>query len=151
MPLEDQLVHQLSEHLRTHSDDFTAITSFNESISHTPYQFDFIVENERGIKLFGIPLFSHKSLWPIIDPSHYQTITNHHLSIPISLENYPLPDFNWEWVWSHWYVFMYNDIDPHGWMYSTVFFQCKKWKGKYYFGNTVRQRVWLRLRRKCYP
>ena len=28
-------------------------------------------------------------------------------------------------------------------------FQCAKWKGKYYFGNTVRKRVWIRLRKKC--
>ena len=46
---------------------------------------------------------------------------------------------------------MFNDVDPHGWMYSNVFFQCAKWKGKYYFGNTVRKRVWIRLRKKCSP
>lgn len=141
---EDELVRQLAQHT-----DLSSLASFNSSIH--PYQFDFIIEHERGIKLFGIPLFSHKSLWPIIDPSHYQSISGKKLSIPISLENYPLPDFDWQWQWDRWYVFMFNDVDPHGWMYSNVFFQCAKWKGKYYFGNTVRKRIWIRLRKKCSP
>ena len=79
---EDELVRQLAQHT-----DLSSLASFNSSIH--PYQFDFIIEHERGIKLFGIPLFSHKSLWPIIDPSHYQSINGKKLSIPISLENYP--------------------------------------------------------------
>ena len=79
---EDELVRQLAQHT-----DLSSLASFNSSIH--PYQFDFIIEHERGIKLFGIPLFSHKSLWPIIDPSHYQSISGKKLSIPISLENYP--------------------------------------------------------------
>ncbi|EMG46000.1 hypothetical protein G210_3768 [Candida maltosa Xu316] len=85
------------------SDDFEVLKQFNQSIaSSTPYQFDFIIENERGIKLFGIPLYSHKSLLPLIDPSNYQTINGKKLSITYSnLENYPLPDFDWQWVWDH--------------------------------------------------
>ena len=131
-------------------EDFRVFKQFNDSISTTPYQFDFIIENERGIKIFGIPLFSHRSLLPIIDPSNYQNINGKRLTVPLSkLENYPLPDSNWEWEWSHWYVYMYKDVDPHGWMYSNLFFQCDNgWKGKYYFGNTIRKRVWIRLRKK---
>ena len=129
-------------------EDFRVFKQFNDSISTTPYQFDFIIENERGIKIFGIPLFSHRSLLPIIDPSNYQNINGKRLTVPLSkLENYPLPDSNWEWEWSHWYVYMYKDVDPTAGC-TRIFFQCDNGWRKYYFGNTIRKRVWIRLRKK---
>ena len=76
---EDELVRQLAQHT-----DLSSLASFNSSIH--PYQFDFIIEHERGIKLFGIPLFSHKSLWPIIDPSHYQASTARNCRSPYPLK-----------------------------------------------------------------
>ncbi|RCK56447.1 hypothetical protein Cantr_04871, partial [Candida viswanathii] len=66
------------------SEDFSVFKQFNDSISATPYQFDFIVENERGLKMFGIPLYSHRSLLPIIDPSNYQNINGQTLDQSLS-------------------------------------------------------------------
>ncbi|RLV91260.1 Sporulation-specific protein 73 [Spathaspora sp. JA1] len=134
------------------SHDLSIFQQFNQIISKTtPYQFDFIIENERGIKIFGIPLYSQKSLLPIIDPKQFQSINKTNLNIPLSnIDNYPLPDYNqWKWNWDQWYLFMYKDVDPHGWMYSTALFQSdRRWRGKYYFGNSVRRRIWIRMRQR---
>ncbi|ODV66369.1 hypothetical protein HYPBUDRAFT_90278, partial [Hyphopichia burtonii NRRL Y-1933] len=112
------------------------------------YDFDFIIENQRGMKVFGIPLFSNKSLLPFIDPSNYQHINGKTILLNYNkIENYPLPDLAWKWGWSNWYIYMVHDVDDQGWIYSSLIFNWKfNWKGKYYFGNFIRRRIWIRLR-----
>lgn len=115
---------------------------------HVVYDFDFIIENQRGMKVFGIPLFSNKSLLPFIDPSNYQHINGKTILLNYNkIENYPLPDLAWKWGWSNWYIYMVHDVDDQGWIYSSLIFNWKfNWKGKYYFGNFIRRRIWIRLR-----
>ncbi|KAK6455974.1 sporulation-specific protein 73 [Scheffersomyces xylosifermentans] len=136
---------------RSHESVVHLLTTFNSSIKDTNHQFDFVFENQRGMKLLGIPLYSKKSLLPIIDPSTYQSLTGKKLHVPFDdLINYPLPDFGWQWSWDTWYVLMYDDVDDQGWVYSSLLFNAHvsdgKWKGKYYFGNFVRRRIWVRMR-----
>ncbi|KAK6203643.1 sporulation-specific protein 73 [Scheffersomyces amazonensis] len=159
--LSVQLIEQLNieltyraDHDNTYfSSTLKILNAFNSQISHTNRQFDFIIENQRGMKLFGIPLFSKDSLIPIIDPSNYQRLDGKDLILTNNrLDNYCLPDLDWVWCWENWYVLMYNDVDDQGWLYSNIFFSNslsdKRWKGKYYFGNFIRRRIWVKLRKK---
>lgn len=112
------------------------------------YKIESLVENQRGIKLFGIALFSSKSLIPLLDPSPYLRLNGRRVKLPYdSLDNYVLPDFDWKWTWSTWYVLMFNDADELGWLYLGVW--GKRWHGKHRFGDCVRKRVWLRMRERC--
>ncbi|SGZ56994.1 CIC11C00000000198 [Sungouiella intermedia] len=112
--------------------------------------FDLIVENQRGLKLCGIPMFSRNSLIPFIDPPLFQRIDGLTVLLPLDkIENYPLPDLGWVWSWHKWYVLMLNDVDDQGWMYQLVFLQLQlKWHGAYYFGDFVRRRLWVRMRQR---
>lgn len=112
------------------------------------YKIDTLVENQRGIKVFGTALFSSKSLIPLLDPSVYLRLDGRRVKLPYdSLDNYVLPDFDWKWTWSVWYVLMLNDTDELGWLYLGIW--GKRWHGKYHFGDCVRKRVWLRMRERC--
>lgn len=122
-----------------------------EKLSATEYCFEFVVENQRGMKFFGIPVFSNRSLIPLLDPPNYQLLDGRSMIlIHDNIDNYPLPDLNWKWSWSTWYVLMLNDVDGHGWIYSHINFSSKKWKGHYNFGNFVRRRIWIRLRERSW-
>lgn len=111
-------------------------------------RFDVVVENQRGLKLFGIGLFSRKSLFPLVDPSPYTRLDGSKVTLPLdTLESYPIPDLGWEWRWPRWYVLMQEDVDESGWMYLSLFWSMNsRWHGKYYFGDFVRRRLWVRVR-----
>lgn len=113
------------------------------------YRFDFIIENQRGTKFFGIPLFSNKTLLPFLDPETYQLLNGKPISLTYNnINNYPLPDMDWEWSWDKWYLLMAGDVDAQGWLYSVMMFNSTHWKGKYRFGNFIRRRIWVRMRNK---
>lgn len=113
------------------------------------FKFELVIENQRGFKMFGIPFFSSNGLLPLVDPSSFQLINGQNLMlIDHSLDNLPLPDLYWEWEWDKWYVLMLDDVDDQGWIYSKILFKSRHWKGKYYFGNFIRRRVWMRLRKR---
>lgn len=116
----------------------------------TDYDYDFVVENQRGMKMFGIPLFLNKALIPVFDPATFQLANGKNLSINYDkIDNFHLPDLDWVWAWPKWYVLMLNDVDDQGWLYLGISFRLRHhWKGKYYFGNFVRRRIWVRLRQK---
>ncbi|CUM65500.1 uncharacterized protein PRCAT00003145001 [Priceomyces carsonii] len=123
-----------------------------ENVDHEEVNLEFIIENQRGMKFFGIPLFSEESLVPLIDPSSYQTLKGTNMLLSYNdLNNYALPDLDWEWSWPNWYVLMFDDVDDQGWIYSKMFFSNRHWKGKYHLGNFVRRRVWIRMRNKKVP
>ncbi|CAI5757753.1 unnamed protein product [Candida verbasci] len=134
----------------TFNQTLNCFQSFNKQIETTSIQFDFLIENQRGFKFFGIPIFTEKSLLPIIDPINYQNINGKPVNISLSnIDNYPLPDFQWKWSWNKWYVFMFKDVDPNGWLYNSLVFQDdRRWKGKYYLGNTIRRRIWIKQRER---
>lgn len=117
------------------------------------YAFQIIVENQRGLKIFGIPCFNRKSLIPGLDPPPFQRVDGTRVILSDdSIENYPLPDLNWRWAWDSWYVLMLNDVDESGWMYlSAIFRKGLHWHGKCLLGNFVRRRLWLRLRTRDIP
>lgn len=155
--LINQLNTQLIELYHSHGQKFSYIAkvlaSFNNDIVNEGIQFEYILENQRGMQLFGIPLFSNRSLLPLIDPPTYQTIHEKPLYLSENtMNNYPLPDLGWRWDWDTWYVLMYNDVDDLGWIYSNIVFNRHlsdgRWKGKYYFGNFIRRRIWIRMRCK---
>ncbi|CAH2353185.1 hypothetical protein CLIB1423_09S04698 [[Candida] railenensis] len=143
----------LSEYLKNSK---LKISNFNNS----NVEFEFVLENQRGMKFFGIPAFSHKSLFPLLDPPSFQSINGTKLlqAVEKGYDNeyiysslaqlYPLPDLDWEWTWDSWYVFMLHDVDDQGWIYSRINFGSKHWKGKYNFGNFIRRRIWVRLRNR---
>lgn len=144
-------VNELRQYLtKDHENQlFRNIIQLSEQDARHEYKIEMVIENQRGMQFFGIPLFSKNSLIPIIDPSNYQLLTGGNLKlIDNNLINFPLPDINWEWFWGSWYVLMLNDVDDQGWAYSKIFFGNHHWKGKYYFGNCVRRRIWIRVRRR---
>ncbi|WPK27390.1 hypothetical protein PUMCH_004777 [Australozyma saopauloensis] len=112
------------------------------------YKIDALIENQRGLKFFGVPLFSGKSLLPVLDPPMFQRLNGKRVKLSYdSLDNYVLPDFGWSWSWSSWYVLMLHDVDELGWAYLGVW--GKWWHGKYRFGDCVRRRVWVRMRQRA--
>lgn len=138
------------EGARCFKETVAILLDFNKTLLPQNYQYDFIVENQRGAKFIGIPMFSSKSLLPLVDPGHYLTLNGAKINIVgNNLESYPAPGLHWKWCWPCWYVLMFNDIDDQGWIYARVFFSNSlgTWKGKSYPGNFVRKRIWMRLRK----
>lgn len=125
-----------------------ALAKFNESIIDTGAQFEFVLENQRGFKCFGIPVFSSNLLIPWFDPPTYQSLRGTGLMISENrIVNYPLPDNGWAWKWDTWYVLMIHDMDDEGWMYLHICFSdLFRWSGQYRFGKFVRRRIWIRAR-----
>jgi hypothetical protein len=140
-PLTDAILKQLLDHAGT-----------------LQAEFEYVIENQRGLCIFGFPLFSGRSLIPMVDPPSFQLLNggyvlqaveknNNYESVHSSLAAlYPLPDFNWEWSWDSWYVFMLYDVDDQGWIYLNLLFSSKHWRGRDFFGSCVRRRIWVRLR-----
>ena len=110
---------------------------------------DILYENQRGWFLFGIPLYSDRSLLPA-DPSPWQTST--FKDSPVNITNAQVPDPSWAWVWKTWYVDMSYDVDEEGWQYSFSFHTRFAWHGTHpWFHSFVRRRRWLRKRVKIHP
>lgn len=122
-----------------------------------------VIENQRGITLFGFMWYSPHLLVPKVDPPQYQIVYfeenkehNGDYSINISLSKlsnrilrsfepfYPL-DFVAPGVQlpeTKWHILMsIEDTDDDGWNYSWAF-GSRHWK---YRNGLVRRRVWVRL------
>lgn len=113
------------------------------------YKFEILVESQRGAKLFGIPLFSGRSLLPVVDPPENLRLNGQAVLLPNgSKENYPLPGLDWLWSWRLWHVMMLHDVDEAGWTYRLFWRPGAKAHGKYYFGDFVRRRLWIRMRQR---
>lgn len=125
----------------------TPDTSNREGSTKIEYKFEALIENQRGLRMFGVPLFSGKSLLPLLDPPRYLRLDGKRVKLAYdSIDNFVLPDFDWAWTWSLWYVVMMCDVDESGWAYLS--FWGKRWHGHFRFGDSVRRRVWVRLRQR---
>ncbi|KAF8973928.1 hypothetical protein BDZ97DRAFT_1648189 [Flammula alnicola] len=137
--------------------DFTPISLDNSSlvgqdIYTDRYEWAILYENQRGLTVFSTPYYSSLSLLPS-DPSPF---TLPHASLkrskqpPISLDNYPLPDGNWNWVSRCWMIDMRTDtgeVQHDGFEYNWIF-RRHKWRaqiGSFNAGGWVRRRRWVRL------
>lgn len=108
-------------------------------------ELDILYENQRGWFFFGIPLYSHSSLFNF-DPAAWMTHDKHPSAVNIT--NAQVPDPSWEWAWRTWYVDMSGDVDEQGWQYSFSF-SSSQWHGTHpWFHSFVRRRRWVRLRTK---
>ncbi|OBA21009.1 hypothetical protein METBIDRAFT_41268 [Metschnikowia bicuspidata var. bicuspidata NRRL YB-4993] len=119
------------------------------SAANFEHAFDVIVENQRGVKLLGIPLFSGKSLLPLMDPPMYQRLDGVKVTLAHeAMANYPLPGVDWHWSWALWYVLMLYDVDESGWLYLTFWRPTSSWHGRYHVSDFVRRRLWVRRRHR---
>lgn len=115
---------------------------------------DVLYENQRGMFLFGIPLYSSNSLLNF-DPPAWQT--GELKESPVNITNAQVPDPSWMWTMKTWYVDMSRDVDEQGWEYSfsfkpilNPFFKSGfAWHGNHpWFHSLVRRRKWIRKRAK---
>jgi len=106
---------------------------------------DVLYENQRGMYLFGKPMYSGKALFPKeaapwADERYKRTLVN--------ITNAQVPDPSWEWAWKVWYVDMSRDVDEEGWEYS-LYFNGFSWHATSpWFHSFVRRRRWIRLRKR---
>lgn len=109
---------------------------------------DVLYENQRGMFLCGIPLYSSNSLLNF-DPSAWQTALFQ--DSVVNITNAQLPDPSWAWAWKTWYVDMSHDVDEEGWEYSFSFANKFVWHGNHpWFHSFCRRRRWLRKRVKAH-
>ena len=107
---------------------------------------DILYENQRGLFIFGYPLYSSKSLLNF-DPGAWTDAESRDKAVDI--RNAQVPDPTWMWSWKRWYVDMSGDVDEQGWEYSLIFGKTFSWHGTHpWFHSAVRRRRWLRKRVK---
>ncbi|CUS15280.1 unnamed protein product [Tuber aestivum] len=111
-------------------------------------EMDILYENQRGVFICGIPLFSSRGLLNL-DPAPWQN--GLFRDSAVSIVNAQLPDPSWAWAWKTWYVDMTQDVDEEGWTYSFSFNPAFSWHGNHvWFHSFVRRRRWLRKRIKIF-
>jgi len=102
--------------------------------------------------MFSIPYYSRFSLLPS-DPSPFTVLNSSSKQseqLPVTLDNYPLPDGVWRWVSKCWMIDMRTDsgeVQHDGFEYNWVF-RSHKWRpgvGPLGAGGWVRRRRWVRL------
>ena len=106
---------------------------------------DVLYENERGLFLCGIPLFSRQALGNL-DPSPWTNSV--HGTSPTDITTAQVPDPTWEWAWPEWRVNHDEGVDNDGWQYSFMFARCFAWHGPSWYRSFVRRRAWTRKRVK---
>lgn len=116
----------------------------SHSSAKDSYEIDVLYENQRGVFICGVPLYSPRSLLPI-DPAPWSNALFHDSMVDIT--NAQPPDPSWEWLWKSWFVDMSADVDDEGWEYSFAFSPYFSWHGAHvWFHSFVRRRRWLRKR-----
>jgi hypothetical protein len=101
---------------------------------------------------FSIPYYSRLSLLPN-DPAPF-TIASATFKaseqVPVTLQDYPLPDGRWRWVSKCWMIDMRSDsgeVSHDGFEYNWMF-RSHNWRaevGRFSAGGWVRRRRWVRL------
>lgn len=128
--------------------------------------FEILIENERGMKMFGIQIFSSNFLIPKVDPTTKFCNINGY-SINNDLKLFSIDELNeetdtglWKWCWQQWFVLCFNgDInvtgqraiycDYEGWFYSKNF-TMTNWYGEFSLFRFLfcRRRLLIRLKEK---
>lgn len=104
---------------------------------------DYQIESQRGAFIFGYPYFSSQALLPC-DPAPFSSLDGN--PIGPSIDFFQVPNNEWEWAQSTWYVDMSGDVDYYGWTYSWRF-GSTHWHGTHKTcRGFVRRRIWSRLR-----
>lgn len=117
----------------------STITKLDSSSIEQGVDYDLVLENERGLTIFGLRLYAPRFL--PYDPAQFTTP----FGVPVNgLALFPLPTADWHWLWDRWHVVMTGDTDDQGWHYATRF-EATTWRGRMPFG-WARRRVWIRLR-----
>ncbi|KAI9887192.1 MAG: hypothetical protein M1823_001019 [Watsoniomyces obsoletus] len=110
------------------------------------YEVDVLYENQRGLFLCGVPLYSRRGLMHF-DPAPWSNVA--FKDSPVDITNAQPPDPSWEWAWKSWFVDMSADVDEEGWQYSFSFAPAFSWHGTHLWSHSfVRRRRWLRKRVK---
>ncbi|KAF8310253.1 hypothetical protein DL93DRAFT_2084624 [Clavulina sp. PMI_390] len=124
----------------------------NAQLQKDLYRWAVMVENQRGVTLFGLNRYSSTSLLPN-DPPPFtippefaydkdSSLTTH------TLDDYQLPDASWVWVSRHWLVQMSgNGGSVDGFEYNW-WFKKSGWRpapGTLSTAGWVRRRQWVRL------
>ena len=112
-----------------------------------------IIENQRGIGIWGYQFFSSSLLIPILDPPRFQLILHSadgSVAFSNALPTNAFDSFNYIYPVDFvkrrndfkWYVLVgVDDTDGEGWRYSWNFCD-KHWKSS---SGVVRRRIWVRL------
>ncbi|KAL1898431.1 hypothetical protein Cpir12675_001898 [Ceratocystis pirilliformis] len=127
------------------SRDGSAQTPCTHRSTDHEWVIDVLYENQRGLFLCGMPLFSAEALGNL-DPApwtnafHKPSLTDPHEA--------QLPDPSWQWAWSEWRINhdSLTDCDEDGWEYSFMFSNKFSWHGRTWYSSFVRRRAWTRKR-----
>lgn len=106
---------------------------------------DVLYENQRGMILCGMKLFSSKALGGL-DPPAWTNIAGKPSATDIT--NAQPPDPSWEWVWKDWTINHDDGVDDEGWRYAFAFGKPFSWHGPSWYNSCVRRRAWIRKRAK---
>ncbi|GME80041.1 unnamed protein product [Ambrosiozyma monospora] len=104
------------------SDDTSAVNDSNDN----NIKYDVLLENQRGAKLFGIPLYGSDPILTPFDPPKFETLSGLKVA---NMYHYPLPGKSWVWCWKSWHILMIKDVDEEGWIYARMRFGSHHWKG----------------------
>lgn len=106
---------------------------------------DILYENQRGLFLCGVGLFSSKALGNL-DPPAWTNFAHH--ASPTDITTAQVPDPSWEWAWPEWRINHDEGDDEGGWEYSFMFARKFSWHGPKWYSSFVRRRAWIRKRVK---
>ncbi|EJU02059.1 hypothetical protein DACRYDRAFT_22443 [Dacryopinax primogenitus] len=115
--------------------------------SRIKFEWDYVMEHQRGFRFLWTPLFSQAGLLPT-DPPAFSTLSADPL--PCSLDDFQLPSPEWQWMGEGWCVDMRGDgeVQEDGFEYNW-WFRKKGWRPTIGFlsaGAFVRRRRWMRLK-----
>lgn len=133
------------------------LSSFNKSneiiSKKKKYHFDFMIESQLGVKIFGMQFFFDNSFSSIINILKHENINQSKINDSIFYDNKKqkniMQNFSWKWSWNSWYVLMITGVDDSGWFYLNIsnrFINYNIYKKKRLFKKIIRKRVWVKLK-----
>ncbi|KAB8301052.1 hypothetical protein EYC80_002974 [Monilinia laxa] len=128
-----------------HRDQSPRRTKAQQERDNLPFEIDILYQNERGLILCGLHMFSGQALGNL-DPAPWTNIANK--TSATNTSNAQVPDPSWEWAWPEWIVNHDDGVDDEGWEYSFAFSKKWSWHNAKWYSSFVRRRVWIRKRVK---